>query len=91
MELHLQVTFAQLLSNSSLLITFLCTTLRYRVVITEVVPGSALQVLKPGVSGTAQIRPGWHRDSPDFTFWYKLPNIFICPHFFFYKVSSDLT
>lgn len=33
MELHLKVTFAQLLSNNSLLITFLCTTLRCRVVI----------------------------------------------------------
>lgn len=81
MELHLKVTFSELLSNNSLLITFLCYT-EVQSGDTEVVPGSALQSAQVR-DQSAQMRPGWHWDSPDFTFWYKLPNIFICPYFFF--------
>lgn len=53
----IKVTFVQLLSDNSLLITFLCGT-EVQSGDTEVVLGSALQVLEPAVSGTAQIRQG---------------------------------
>lgn len=56
----------------------------------EAVGGSASRCWSPGHCAGQE---RWDWDSPDFTFCYKVPNIFSYFHLscFFHKVNSDLT